>query len=90
MTEASSERINDSGNLPQDNAQPQNNSKESFTMFISNWEDMVIKPTNFGIATTIKGSSLKSDDSYYTLEGLKVKNLTKGIYIKNNRKVIIK
>ena len=90
MTEASSERINDSGNLPQDNAQPQNNSKESFTMFISNWEDMVIKPINFGIATTIKDSSLKLDDSYYTLEGLRIKNPSKGIYIKNERKVIIK
>lgn len=90
MTDASSTYINDSGNLPQDNAQPQNNSKESFTMFISNWEDMVIEPTNFGIATNVNNAVKRIDDNYYTLQGIKVKNPSKGIYIKNGKKVIVK
>ena len=90
MTEASSEHIEDSGNLPQDNAQPQNNSKEGFAMFISNWEDMVIEPTNFGITTTVESPRLKSDDSYYTLQGTKVKNPIRGVYIKNGKKIVVK
>lgn len=89
MTESSSAYINDSGNLPQDNAQAQAKG-DSFTMYILNWEDMVINPVNFGITTNIRENSVKFDNNYYTLEGLKVKNPTKGIYIKNNRKVIIK
>lgn len=88
MTEASSEHINDSGNLPQDNAQAQ--SKESFTMYILNWEDMIIEPTNLGIATTIESHNIKQDNNYYTLEGLKIEKPSKGIYIKNGKKFVIK
>ena len=90
MTEASSAHIDDSGNLPQDNAQPQNSSKESFTMYILNWEDMIIEPTNLGIATTIESRDIKQDNNYYTLEGLKIENPSKGIYIKNGKKFVIK
>ena len=39
MTSSDSEHINDSGNLPQDNAQAQAKA-ESFTMYILNWEDL--------------------------------------------------
>ena len=88
MTEASSEHIEDSGNLPQDNAQAQ--SKESFTMFISNWDDMIIECTHPNIATSINEHNVKTDNHYYTLQGIRIDNPTNGIYIKNNRKVIVK
>lgn len=90
MTEASSEHINDDGTLPQDNAQAQSNSKESFTMFISNWEDIIIDCTHGGIATSVNKYNITSNSDYYTLSGIRLKNPTKGVYIKNNRKVVIK
>ena len=30
------------------------------------------------------------DDNYYTLQGIRVKNPSKGVYIKNGKKVIVK
>lgn len=85
MTEASSEHINDDGTLPQDNAQ----AKESFGMYIINAEDLAFIRPDIPTAIQEKHDRI-TDDSYYTLEGIKVNNPTKGIYIKNNRKVVIK
>ena len=87
MTEASSERINDDGTLPQDNAQA--GAKESFGMYIMNAEDLAFIGPDIPTAIQEKHDRM-IDDSYYTLEGIKVNNPTKGIYIKNNRKVVIK
>ena len=46
-----------------------------------------------GTATMIIPASMvevEEDGDYYTLQGVKVENPTKGIYIKNGKKVIIK
>lgn len=90
MTESSSEHINDDGTLPQDNAQAQSNSKESFTMFISNFDDMIFECDHLGVATSIKEQNINIDNNYYTLEGLRIENPSKGIYIKNGKKFVIK
>lgn len=85
MTDASSEHIEDSGNLPQDGAQAQ--AKESFTMYVINGDDLLFEPSTI---SDIKEVIVKEDNSYYTLQGIKVKNPVKGIYIKNKKKIIIK
>jgi hypothetical protein len=85
MTDASSEYIEDNGNLPQDGAQAQ--SKESFTMYVINGDDLLFEPST---TSDIKEVIVKEDNSYYTLQGIKVKNPVKGIYIKNKKKIIIK
>ena len=87
MTEANSAHIDDSGTLPQDNAQAQ--AKESFGMYIMNAEDLAFIGPDIPTAIQEKHDGM-TNDSYYTLEGIKVNNPTKGIYIKNNRKVVIK
>lgn len=79
MTEASSAHIDDSGNLPQDGAQAQ--SKNGFGLYIINKKD---------ISTDVRIQTIKTDDSYYTLQGVKVDKPTKGIYIKGNKKVIVR
>ena len=56
-------------------------------MYIINAEDILL--SEFGITTNINTYKIINND-YYTLEGIKTKNPTKGIYIKNNRKVVIK
>lgn len=85
MTDASSEHIDDSGNLPQDNAQAQ--AKESFGIYIINGDDMIITQET----TDIKDNVInKKDNNYYTLQGIRVENPVRGIYIKNGKKVIIK
>lgn len=86
MTDSNSEYIKDNRVLPQDNTQSENNSK-NFTMYIINAEDILL--SEFGITTNINTYKIINND-YYTLEGIKTKNPTKGIYIKNNRKVVIK
>ena len=46
-----------------------------------------------GTVTMIIPASMvevEEDGAYYTLQGVKVENPTKGIYIKNGKKVIIK
>ncbi len=46
-----------------------------------------------GVATMIVPASMvdiETTDSYYTLQGIKVNNPSKGVYIKNGKKVIIK
>jgi len=87
MTEASSEHIDDSGNLPQDNAQSQ--AKESFGMYIINAEDLAFIGPDIPTAIQEK-HDIKQDNNYYTLEGLKIENPSKGIYIKNGKKFVIK
>lgn len=53
-----------------------------------------INEDNFGIATAIKNAinkEIKESNSYYTLQGVKVSApTTKGVYIVNGKKVIIK
>lgn len=85
MTEASSERLNDDGTLPQDNAQPQ--AKESFEIYVINGDDMLITSE---VTSAITENVIKQDNNYYTLQGIRIKNLVKGIYIKNGKKVIVK
>ena len=50
----------------------------------------VVIPYNGGIATNIGNVINKQDDNYYTLQGIRVKNPSKGVYIKNGKKVIVK
>ena len=91
MTEASSERLNDDGTLPQDNAQA--GAKESFGIYIINGDDMLITNDISSTQETtsdIKNITYNKDNSYYTLQGIRVNNPTRGIYIKNNKKIIIK
>lgn len=51
---------------------------------------LVINPNNSGIATNVSSVINKQDSNYYTLQGIRVKNPSKGVYIKNGRKVILK
>ena len=93
MTDASSEHIDDSGNLPQDGSQ-----SASFAMYIVNGEDMEIECDGIhceedvtdGINYIISGIKDTEDGWYYTISGIKTKNPTKGIYIRNKKKVVIK
>lgn len=84
MTDATSEHIDDSGNLPQDNADAQ---ASSFAMYVINGDDMLFEPS---VTTDIKEVIVKEDDCYYTLQGIKVNNPVKGIYIKNGKKIVVK
>ena len=45
---------------------------------------------NGGITTNVNNVVKREDNNYYTLQGIRVKNPSKGIYIKNGRKVILK
>ena len=66
------------------------NAKFVYVEFIG--EPEIIEEGN-GIATMIIPSSMIEGEhtgEYYTLQGVKVSNPTKGIYIKNGRKIIIK
>lgn len=83
MTDASSGQINDSGTLPQDNTQ----AKESFGIYIINGDDML---STQKATLDIKETIIKQDNNYYTLQGVRVENPVRGIYIKNNKKIIIK
>ena len=85
MTDASSEHINDSGVLPQDNAQAQ--SKESFGIYVINGEDLKIESS---YTTHINEYKINENKGYYTLQGIKVSNPNKGIYIKNNKKIVVR
>lgn len=53
---------------------------------------LVINPNNNngGIATNVSNVINKQDSNYYTLQGIRVKNPSKGVYIKNGKKVIVK
>ena len=53
----------------------------SFSMYVVNKYE-----TNI---TNINTEEYTNDD-YYTLNGIKVNKLSKGIYIRNNKKVVIK
>ena len=87
MTEASSEHINDDGTLPQDNAQA--GAKESFGIYIMNVEDLAFIGPDIPTAIQEK-HDIKQDNNYYTLEGLRIEKPSKGIYIKNGKKFVIK
>lgn len=63
----------------QTNAAP---SKFSFSFDIEPWDDVT--------AIQEVKSQVKQDDAYYTLQGVKVAHPTKGIYIHNGKKMIIK
>ena len=85
MTDDDSEHINDSGNLPQDNASAQS---KSFSMFITNGAEMEIEC--HCIPTSLECVETENNNVYYTLEGIKVKNPTKGVYVKNKKKIILR
>ena len=74
MTVPDNETIDDSGTLPQEQS-------NSFSMYVVNYNETKINEIN--IDNNI-------DNNYYTLSGIKVNNPTKGIYIKNNKKIVIK
>ena len=89
MTESNSEYIEDSGTLPQDNAQAQ--AKESFEMYIINGEDLEIKcDGNCEVADHIHLNEINNNHYYYTLQGIRIEKPTKGVYIMNGKKVVIK
>ena len=45
---------------------------------------------NGGIATNVNNAVKREDNNYYTLQGIRVKNPSNGVYIKNGKKVIVK
>lgn len=55
----------------------------------ANPNDAII-PSNSGIATNVSNIIKEQDNNYYTLQGIRVKNPSKGVYIKNGKKVIVK
>ena len=50
---------------------------------------VTFKSTTTGIQT-IKGNAQRQDGKWYTLSGVAVENPTKGLYIHNGKKVVIK
>ena len=52
----------------------------SFSMYVVNLDETSINNIN----------NINEDDTYYTLSGIRVNKLSKGIYIKNNKKIVIK
>ena len=87
MTESSSEHIEDSGTLPQDEATAQ--SKESFGMYIMNGNEMKLECTCETLNVR-EFSIAKQDNNFYTIQGVKIETPQKGIYIRNGKKIIIK
>lgn len=64
--------------------------KESNIIFLYADPNDVIIPSNGGIATNVANIVETQDNNYYTLQGIRVKNPSKGVYIKNGKKVIVK
>ena len=83
MTDASSTVLDDSGVLPQDTQ-----GAKSFGMFIIGLDE----EDDEGVVTPVERIvTNEGDDSYYTLQGVRVNTPTdKGIYINNGKKVIVK
>ncbi len=89
MTEATTGRIDDSGVLPQDQG-GSSSAAESFGIYII---DPILFKEDLGVATMLKNTVENNafDDSYYTLQGVKVEYPSaKGIYIHNGKKVLVK
>ena len=62
-----------------------------FTTIDENGIEFECAPVLPGIATTIKDVETNvNDDSFYNMQGMKVDNPSKGIYIKNGKKYVIK
>ena len=87
MTQSTTSVIDDSGNLPQDNAGVSEAS--SFSMFVANDEEIKIECT-CDLSGIKDINCTHNDNNYYTLQGIKVNNPIKGIYIKNGKKIVIK
>lgn len=83
MTNASDATIDDSGTLPQDNA-----AASSFGMFVA--DKAIIECTCEDVVTGINNVIFINDNNYYTLQGIRVKNPIKGVYIKNGKKIVVK
>lgn len=85
MTKIDTQAIDDHGELPQDQ-QGGSGSANSFGLCIINLNDgsitKAINVPNF--------SEIQNSEKIYNLQGVEVKNPTKGIYIKNNKKYIIR
>ena len=93
MTEPQSEYIEDSGTLPQEKKQQQSNAKDvnGFEMYVTNWADMIIECHCPKIATGIcEKHEHEADNVFYTLEGVKISNPIRGVYIKNGKKIVVK
>lgn len=65
----------------------------SFTMAKYSGEPFIDFTEEEGVATLILPSSVvqpETSNEYYTLQGVKVNNPSKGIYIKNGKKIVVK
>ena len=62
-----------------------------FTTIDENGFEFECAPVLQGIATSVKNvEPIVNDDSFYNMQGMKVENPSKGIYIKNGKKYVIK
>lgn len=61
--------------------------------FLKAGENGITVTLSLDVTTGIKGisyiSNQKEDGDYYTLSGTRVKNTSKGIYIKNGKKILL-
>ena len=54
-------------------------------------EEFNCMPEEFGIATNVRSiEATVNDDCFYNMQGMKIENPSKGIYIKNGKKYVIK
>ncbi len=70
------------------------------TLDMQNWTISIVRSYSLSMSNTFAGSttsisgimsaSSQEQDAYYTLTGVKVLNPTKGVYIRNGKKVIIR
>ena len=74
--------------FPEDDDMYADNSQSDMRFLFADPNDVIIP--NQGITTNISELIVKQDDNYYTLQGIKTKNPSKGVYIKNGKKVIVK
>lgn len=85
MTNASSEYLQDEGTLPQDGH------ALGIAMYIDNYDDMVIVYVDEEPANILEyANDNKTDENWYTLQGMKVDKPARGIYINKGKKIIFK
>lgn len=75
------------------NPNPSQQAKQfGFITIDENGEEFDCTPTVYGIATNVQSvlESSVNNDCYYNMQGMKVENPSKGIYIKNGKKYVIK
>jgi hypothetical protein len=78
-------------NTEEPNASASSAKQFGFITIDENGFEFECAPVLPGIATAIKNAeAIVSDDCFYNMQGMKVENPSKGIYIKNGKKYVIK